>query len=66
MKELENWFSKRSYPEKVINEQVNRVLGSEENVKERVGQHMKENGVPLVVIYIPNFKNLIFLIRKNS
>ena len=66
MKELENWFSKRSYPEKVINEQVNRVLGSEENVKERVGQHMKENGVPLVVIYIPNLEILIFLIRKNS
>ena len=43
----------------------NRVLRSEENVKEKDGQHMKENGVPLVVTYNPNFKNLSFLIRKN-
>ena len=26
---------------------------------------MKENGVPLVVTYNPNFNNLSFLIRKN-
>ena len=26
---------------------------------------MKENGLPLVVTYNPNFKNLKFLIRKN-
>ena len=65
MKELKNWFIKRGYPAKVISEQVNRALRSEENVKEKDGQHMKENGVPLVVIYNPNFKNLSFLIRKN-
>ena len=65
MKELKNWFSKRGYPAKVISEQVNRALRSEENVKEKDGQHMKENGVPLVVTYNPNFKNLSLLIRKN-
>ena len=65
MKELKNWFSKRGYPAKVISEQVNRALRSEENVKERDGQHMKENGVPLVLTYNPNFNNLSFLIRKN-
>ena len=65
VKELKNWFSKRGYPPKVISEQVNRALRSEENVKEKDGQHMKQNGVPLVVIYNPNFKNLSFLIRKN-
>ena len=65
VKELKNWFSKRGYPEKVISEQVNRTLRSEENVKEKNGQHMKENGVPLVVTYNTNFKNLSFLIRKN-
>ena len=57
MKELKNWFSKRGYPAKVIREQVNRALRSEENVKKKDGQHMKENGVPLVVTYNPNFKN---------
>ena len=46
-------------------ERVNRALRSEENVKEKDGQHMKENGVPLVVTYNPNFKNLSLLIRKN-
>ena len=65
MKELKNWFSKRGYPAKVISEQVNRALRSEENVKERDGQHVKENGVPLVLTYNPNFNNLYFLICKN-
>ena len=65
MKELKNWFSKSGYPEKVTSEQVNWALRSEENVKEKDGQHMKENSVPLVVTYNPNFKNLSFLIRKN-
>ena len=65
MKELKNWFSKRRYPDRIISEQVNRALRSEENVKGRDGKHMKENGVPLVVTYNPNFKNLRILIRKN-
>ena len=65
VKELKNCFSKRGYPEKVIRVQVNRALRSEENVKENIGQRMKGNGVPLVVTYNPNFKNLSFLIRKN-
>ena len=60
MKELKNWFSKRVYPAKVIGEQVNRALISEEHVKEKDGQHMKENVVPLLVTYNPNFKNLSF------
>ena len=61
VKELKNWFSKRGYPAKVISEQVNRALISEENVKEKDGQHMKENGVPLVLTYNPNYNNLNFL-----
>ena len=65
VKELKSWFSKRGYPDRIISEQVNRALRSEENVKERDGKHMKENGVPLVVTYNPNFKNLRILIRKN-
>ena len=64
-KELKNWFSKRDYPPKRISEQVKRALRSEENVKEKNRQHMKENNVPLVVTYNPNFKNLSFLICKN-
>ena len=59
MKELKNWFSKSGCAAKVISEQVNKALRLEENVKE------KENGVPVVVTYNPNFKNLSFLIRKN-
>ena len=43
MKELKNWFSQRGYPAKAISEQVNRTLTLEENVKEKDGQHMKEN-----------------------
>ena len=65
VKELKSWFSKRGYPDRIVTEQVNRALRSEENVKERDGKHMKENGVPLVVTYNPNFKNLSILIRKN-
>ena len=65
VKELKSWFCKRGYPDRIISEQVNRALRSQENVKERDGKHMKENGVPLVVTYNPNFKNLRILIRKN-
>ena len=64
MKELKNWFSKRGYPVKVISKQVNRALRSGENVKEKDGQDMKENGVPLELTYNPSY-NLSFLIRKN-
>ena len=60
MKELKNWFSKRAYPAKVTSEQVNRALRSEENLTEKDGQHMKENGVPLLLTYNPNFNNLSF------
>ena len=59
---IKNWFSKRGYPAEVISEQVNMALRSEENVIERDEQHMKANGVPLVVTYNPNFKNLSLLI----
>ena len=65
MKELKNWFSQRGYPAKAISEQVNRTLTLEENVKEKDGQHMKENDLPLLVTYNSNFNNLSFLIRKN-
>ena len=65
VKELKNWLSKRSYTEKVIGEQVNMALRSEEKVKEKDGQNMKENGIVLVVAYKPNFKNLSFSIRKS-
>ena len=44
MKELKSCFSRRGYPEKVIREQVNRTLRSEENVKGKDGQHMQGNG----------------------
>ena len=47
MKERKNWFSKRGYLAKVIREQFNRDLTSK--VKEEDRQHMKENGVSLVV-----------------
>ena len=65
MKELKNGFSKRGYPAKVITEQVDRALRSKENVKEKDGQHIKKNSVPLVLTYNPNYNNLSFLIRKN-
>ena len=65
MKQLKNWSSKRGYAAKVISEQVNRALRSEENVKEKDGQHVKENGALLVLTYNPNFNNLSFLILKN-
>ena len=65
MKELKSWFSKRGYPDGIISEQVYRALRSEEIIKERDGKPMEENGVPLVVTYNLNFKNLRILIRKN-
>ena len=65
MKKYKNWFRKRVYPVKVINEQLNRALRPEQNVKENDGQHMKENGVPLVLTHNPSFMSLSFLIRKN-
>ena len=48
-----------------MSEPVNKGLRSEKNVKEKNEQHMKENGVPLVLTYNPNFNNLYFLICKN-
>ena len=45
---------------KKISSQNNRALRSEEKVKEKDGQHMNGNGVPLVVTYNPNFKNRRF------
>ena len=65
VKELKNWFSKRVDPAKVISKQVNRVLRSEDNLKENDGHHLKENNVPLVVTYSHNFNNIRFLVRKN-
>ena len=65
MKEVTDWFSKRGYPRKIISEQINRELRSEENVKEKDGKHIEESDVLLVVTYKPSFKNLRFLIRKN-
>ena len=65
MKELKNWFNKRGYPEKIVSEKVNRALRSEESLKENDGQYMRGNGVPLVVTYNSNFRNLSFLICKN-
>lgn len=61
MKELKNWFRKRVYPEKVNSEHVNRALKFEEKVNKKDKQHMKGNGVPLVVTYNSNFKNLSLL-----
>ena len=63
VKELKNWFSKRGYPDRIISEQVNRALRSEENVKERDGKHYERKW--RTIIYNPNFKNLRILIRKN-
>ena len=65
VKELKNWSSKTGYPPKVISKQVNGALRSEENVKEKDRQHMKENGVLLVVTCNSNFNSLNSLIRKN-
>ena len=65
VKELKNWLSKRCYPAKVLSEQINRALRSDENVKEKDGRHIKENFVPLVLSYNPNFNSLSFSIRKN-
>ena len=44
----------------MIREQVNRALRSEENDKEKDGEHIKGNGA---LTYNPNFKNLSFLTR---
>ena len=60
-----SYESQTGYPAKAISEQVNRTLTLEENVKEKDGQHMKENDLPLLVTYNSNFNNLSFLIRKN-
>ena len=65
VKVLKKWFRKKGYPAKVVSEQVNRALRSEENVKEKDRQHMKEHGVPIVLTFNPNFNNLSFLMRKN-
>ena len=59
-------FGKRGHPEKVIREQGNRPLRSEDNAKKKDGRHKKGNGVPFVVTYYANFKNLSFLIHNNQ
>ena len=62
VEDLKTWFRKRGYPDYLIKEQAERALlvtPSDEN------KSKKENGVLLVVTYIPALKNLSQVIRKN-
>ena len=61
VEDLETWFRKRGYPDYLVKEQVEKALRftpSDENNSKKV------NGVPLVVTYNPEFKNLFQVIRK--
>ena len=64
LESIRSWFGKRSYPKKLVDNQLRRVV---ENRPEELPEHQIKHGtgVPLVVTYHPRFHDLGKIIRKN-
>ena len=58
---MKSWFLKRGYPNNVIEKEMKKVKFS------KISSTKKDNakGVPLVVIYHPDLKNINQIINKN-
>ena len=61
--DLKGWFLRRGYPQRIIEEQVDRAFRLP--LENDTQQNKMENGIPLVVTYIPAFRNLSTNCKKN-
>ena len=64
VKNLKEWFGKRSYSEHLIKEQVARALQFTSNNSDNNCKQVKERGAPLVTTYHPRHKDLISFIKN--
>ena len=62
---LTEWFRKRSYPEKVINEEIDKVRNKTRESLFETKQKESKNAVPFVVDFCPALKSLPQIIRTN-
>ena len=58
---MKSWFLKREYPEKLIENEMRKVKFSKEEIKKA----KVVKGIPFVVTYHPQLKNLGRIINKN-
>ena len=63
VKDIKGWFLGRGYPQRIVEEQVNRAFRIP--LKHDTHQNKMENGIPLVVTYNPVFRNLSMTLWKN-
>ena len=61
--DLKGWFLRRSYPQRIVEKQVDRAFRLP--LEHDNQQNKMENGIPLVVTYNPAFRNLVTTLRKN-
>ena len=62
-KEQKGWFLRRGYPQRIVEEQVDRAFTLP--LKYDTQQIKMVNGIPLVVTFNPAFRNLSTILRKN-
>ena len=63
VKEQKGWFLRRGYPQRIVEEQVDRAFRIP--LKYDTQQIKMVNGIPLVVTFNPAFRNLSPILRKN-
>ena len=63
VRDLKGWFLRRGYPQRIIEEQVDRAFRLP--LKNDTQQNKMENGIPSVVTYSPAFRKLSITLRKN-
>ena len=58
---MKSWFLKRGYPEKLIENEMRKVKFGKEGIKNAEGV----KGIPFVVLYHPQLKNIGRIINQN-
>ena len=62
-RELKGWFLRRGYPQRIIEEQVDRAFRLP--LENDTQQNKMKNGIPLAVTYSPAFRNLSATLQNN-
>ena len=62
VRDLKGWFLRRGYPQRIIEEQVDRAFRLP--LENDTQQNKVENGIPLVLTYSPAFTNFSTTLRK--
>ena len=63
VKDLKGWFLRRTYPQQIVEEQVDRAIRLP--LEHDNQQNELENGIPLVVTYNSTYRNLSTTLQKN-